>query len=143
MVRFYYFTQAIEWKSSNIILLNTVGGSEIPHRIHTKPCNLVLAGGTKVMSGLHIATSMHYRCLSLKQGLHSTPISLGAPVRNLDSLFLIFFPLGKKQLGVVQVALLITFALPKFLWQSSHFLLRTRKKSPRDYMGLGYVNTEN
>ena len=42
------------------------------------------------MSGLHIATAMHYRCLSLKQGLHSTPISLGTPVRNLDSLFLIF-----------------------------------------------------
>ena len=94
------------------------------------------------MSGLHIATAMHYRCLSLKQGLHSTPISLGTPVRNLDSLFLIFFP-RKKKLGVVQVALLITFALPKKLWQSSHFLLRTRKKSPRDYMGLGYVNTEN
>lgn len=104
--------------------------------------------------------SVHPGAYPSKKGLHSTPIAIGEPLSNSDSLHSFFSRKKKQQLGVVQVALLTAFALPKCLWQCSHLLLRTGKQiarfslggdhlratypqTPRDYMGLGYVNTKN
>ena len=61
-----------------------------------------------------------------------TPKQFGFPT-------FVFCPEKNHQLGVVQVALLTAFALPKCLWQCSHLLLRTGKQIARFSLGGGPI----
>ena len=81
--------------------------------------------------------SVHPGAYPSKKGLHSTPIAIGKPLSNSDSLHAFFFQKKTQQVGVVQAALLTAFALPKCLWQCSHLLLKDRQTNRQVLFGGG------
>lgn len=104
--------------------------------------------------------SVHPGAYPSKKGLHSTPIAIGEPLSNSDSLHSFFSRKKNNNSGLSKwhfwPPLLCQNAFgnarifswgqanksPGSLWGGDH-LRATYPQTPRDYMGLGYVNTKN